>query len=1023
MPLPETVVPVIFNKGIDTKTDDKLVTNKLIQADNAVYTSGVPTKRNGYVKLSSEDLIEGNALLRYKRELLNFGNGKARSYAEPLQNWIDKGNYQALSVDVDSIVKNSNIIINPTSGVTNSIVVTAWDEIKPTVDSTDGSLSLSNLGVRASVFTEKSETYYITDEVISTTGKHPRVATLGNVNYIFYVEGGNLRWKSIGSGNPTALQSDAGALFTDMHTDGIYKIKPFYTGFLCVYKQNTGKVRVAYITSTGVVGTASNTYFAAKTIDVLIDQNLELFTVQDIDEVTAWIVFKDTSDQLQFVTTSFSLSLSSPLDADTSTEEDIRNMTMIKTEKNKIDLYFDVVGTDERNALIKKQPLELGTVASVAATVFKRSVSLASQAFEYNDKNFFTVKFQDILQSSFFTLNTDGCTVAKFAGPLSAGEFYNATILNPFITGTKFPNFLPEVTLDNGKAIGIFPIRNDPTFANTVRYFKQGISAISLDFINFTYTSDELAENAIISGGLTYLYDGNKVTEFGFNTYPETIIVKSVGTLQENTVSPYSFVVTYAWVDNQGKTHRSYASDPVEDDFINPIITVPTLRLTEKDDVEIELWRTLAGGTTYRRVAIVPNDTESDSMDISSVILNSNWTPQLQLATTTGALQPESPQSCRIVKTHKNRVFIAGVDNRNKIQYSKRVSETSTLEFSAFFTLAIDPVGGDITALESMEDWMVIFKRNDILILSGNGPDNLGLGNPYVPPRLIAGDVGALHANATQIMPEGIMFKSEKGIYLLSRELKPIYIGADVEAFNDFTVTSMKLVDDRNEVRITTQGTKEINGNVYTNPVLVFNYHYNVWSVFTNISAVDAQIYEGDYVYLEANGKVNRETEGIYKDNGTDVNIRLTTAWIKLTQLQGFQRVKWIYFLGEYKSKHFLNIEIRYDYKKNEIGGKYYYFPDGNVLRNIPANFDSTFGDDDEFGDSDVFGGDDDGTYDFGLKPDLQKCESIQISVYDSVNSTVAGGGESFNLSAINLQIAQKQGMNKLNRNKKVATV
>ena len=814
MPLPETVVPIIFNQGIDTKTDDKLVTNKLIQADNAVFTTGIPTKRNGYVKLSTEDLIEGNALLRYKRELLNFGNGKARSYAEPVQEWIDKGNYQALSVDVDSIVQNGNIIYNPSSTSTNDVVVTAWDEIKPTVSPTDGTLSLTNLGVRASVFTEKSETYYVSDTVLSETGKHPRVVTLGNLSYIFYVEGNNLILRTTGSTNPTSVSAAFAATFSDLHSDGIYKIRPFYNGLLCAYKQTTGKVRVSYITSEGKEGNVGNLFFPARVIsDDIIDQNLELFTVQDTDEVTAYVVYKDNSDNLKFSTASFSLVFSTAQAVDTGTYTNVQNMLMIKTAKNVVDLYFDDVDrTAERNGLIRKQEIVLGNAGTTAADVFKRSVVLASSAFEYNDKTFFNVKFQDTLQSSFFTINTDGCVVSKFAGPLSAGEFFNP-VLNAFFPivsplTTKYPNFLPEVNITDGKAIGIFPVRGDSSFAATVRYFKQGLSAVTLDFINFTYTSDELLDNAVISGGLTYLYDGNRVSEFGFNAYPETIS-NTGGTLEQNTTSNYSFLTTYLWTDNQGKQHRSFTSDPTESQYTNPTITVPTLRLTEKEDVQIELWRTLAGGTVYRRMAIVENDPTVDSTTISSVINNTAWEVQLQLATTTGALQPESPQSCRIVRTHKNRVFLAGLDNRNKLQYSKQAFEGQTLEFSAFNTILIDPTGGDITALESMEDWLIIFKRNDIFILSGNGPTNLGTGNAYVPPRKIAGDVGAIHANASVVVPDGVMFQSEKGIYVLNRQLKPVYIGADVEAFNNLAVTSMKLVDDANEVRITTTGTEE----------------------------------------------------------------------------------------------------------------------------------------------------------------------------------------------------------------------
>ena len=79
-------------------------------------------------------------------------------------------------------------------------------------------------------------------------------------------------------------------------------------------------------------------------------------------------------------------------------------------------------------------------------------------------------------------------------------------------------------------------------------------------------------------------------------------------------------------------------------------------------------------------------------------------------------------------------------------------------------------------------------------------------------------------------MPEGLMFKSSKGIYLLSRALELKYIGADVEAYNAFDVTSAQLIPTVYEVRFT-----------LTNGVcLVHDYYVDQWSVYTNIAAVDA---------------------------------------------------------------------------------------------------------------------------------------------------------------------------------------
>ena len=82
-------------------------------------------------------------------------------------------------------------------------------------------------------------------------------------------------------------------------------------------------------------------------------------------------------------------------------------------------------------------------------------------------------------------------------------------------------------------------------------------------------------------------------------------------------------------------------------------------------------------------------------------------------------------------------------------------------------------------------------------------------------------------------MPLGLMFKSEKGIYLLGRDFKVVYIGAAVEAYNSMTITSATLLADTNEVRFTTMEGR----------TLVYDYFHNRWATFTGQTAIDSVIY------------------------------------------------------------------------------------------------------------------------------------------------------------------------------------
>lgn len=56
--------------------------------------------------------------------------------------------------------------------------------------------------------------------------------------------------------------------------------------------------------------------------------------------------------------------------------------------------------------------------------------------------------------------------------------------------------------------------------------------------------------------------------------------------------------------------------------------------------------------------------------------------------------------------------------------------------------------------------------------MQGNGPDATGANSDYGDPTLITSDVGCINDNSVVIMPQGLMFQSAKGIYLLDQSLK-----------------------------------------------------------------------------------------------------------------------------------------------------------------------------------------------------------------------------------------------------------
>ena len=135
-----------------------------------------------------------------------------------------------------------------------------------------------------------------------------------------------------------------------------------------------------------------------------------------------------------------------------------------------------------------------------------------------------------------------------------------------------------------------------------VKKYTSDFSAVN-NFFDAT-----LGDNLHVAGGLLKMYDGEKFVEHGFLEIPKAPVLYSEttlgGVLQAGT---YYYVVVYAWKDRFGQIHRSAPSSPltytVSGDNKKPTITVFTAAFTNKENVEIEVYRTEKNGSTFYKRA------------------------------------------------------------------------------------------------------------------------------------------------------------------------------------------------------------------------------------------------------------------------------------------------------------------------------------------------------------------------------------------------------------------------------------
>jgi len=617
-----------------------------------------------------------------------------------------------------------------------------------------------------------------------------------------------------------------------------------------------------------------------------------------------------------------------------------------------------------------------------------RSVGLASKAFVVGTDTLVCVVHDSTLQGTFFVINSNGIVVSKMM-PGQAG-------------GLPAKQVLPSVTVDSSNNV-YFPAQIKTKFVSNgnTTFFLKGISLETIAFSpSSPYISREISQNLLIAGGYVQAYDGSNPVELGFHFFPENITATPSTTGGSMAAGTYAYYVVYAWQDRWGQMHRSTPSVAIQAVIASGstgsvAFSLPTLRVTAKSGVMIEVYRTTASGTTAYLVTSFSsptmNSTTSDTVAFTDTNADSSITANTILYTTGNVLGNDAPPSAYLLDVNKNRCVIAGLEDPLSWGYSQQSQQGSGIAFSSYFISRMDPLGGPITAVKFMDDKIVFFKNSYIFFVSGDGPDNTGNNNTFTQPILVTTDVGCVNPKSCVLTPQGLMFQTAKGIYLLERSLQVSYIGADVEAYNSQTITAATLIEDKNQVRFL----------VSSGVTLVYDYYFGQWSTFTNHTGTDAGLWKGTtYVYARSNGQVYQEDSSTYLDASLPFALVIQTAWIKLNSLQGFQRVKKGWFLGDYLSEHQLRVQVAYDY--NDYFSEQHLFNATNLLGSEYYGQSGT-----TYGSESPYGGVSTSAYQFRLNLAQHRCQAIQFQ-FDDIQNPITG--PSYSISDLQLEVGLKKG-------------
>lgn len=1006
MALQKQALNIPFAQGVDTKTDPNQVPiGKFARLINAIFTKGKRfQKRNGYGLLPSLPDTSNKSLPTYKDNLLALGSS-LNELSINSASWYNKGTINSVKVAVNPVVRNTSsqqtVDVSATSTGLSCVV---WKDL-------DG-----NNYYR--IIDTNSGNVLVASGTLESGAVFARVNLLGSnfiISYLVTITSTvHLRYIAIPAVTPTMPSAPMDISTLVLNINAAYDAVSINGNLYFAWNSSGGggNIRLAFIDTT----------FTLHVVITLPGQNANLISMTtDSVGVVIWLSFINGAGTLKCA--AFSALLAPILPVTTITSGIVGTALTSAAYNGTLTMYYQNTNTYSYSSVRSDYVshvtcTQTGTVGS--PSVLLRSVGIASKAFIYNHNPYLLVTYGGDFQPTYFLIDDSGNVISKLAYGNGGGYAINQVLSNAVLYDTT-------VLIGNLFKDLVIPVNKSQGVTTTGGFYGQtGINISSFTFA-ITPQTLEIAQVLVINGGIVRMYDGVKPVELGFNLWPEDLGYTTITTTGSMTSQLYNYQAVYEWTDSQGNIHRSAPSVPLVVDLTSAgtstnkvTVNIPTLRITYKtglNSARVVLYRwSLAQQNFYQVTSItmpVANSTTTDSVQFVDTQSDSAIIGNPLIYTTGGIIENIAPPPANAMSLYRSRLFLIDAEDTNLIWFSKQVIENTTIEMSDLFTKFLSPNitssgnAGPTETLYAMDDKLLASKAESFFYMTGNGPDNTGAQDDFSEFIFITSTIGCENQFSFAFTPNGVVFESNKGIWLLGRDLSTSYIGAPVEEFNDSIVLSALTIPGTNQVRFTLD----------TGETLMYDYYFDQWGEFQNIPGLFSCIFQGLHTFINSFGQVLQETPGLYLDASHPVLMSFTTGWLNMAGVQGFQRAYYFYLLGIYLTPHKLQIQIAYDY-------------DNSVTQQTvisPDNFSPVLGADPILGGLSPLGGP--GPVEqWQVFLERQKCQAFQITLnelYDSQFNVAYGAGlykagAGLYLSGMNLVVGQKSGYPRLNPSRSV---
>jgi hypothetical protein len=616
-----------------------------------------------------------------------------------------------------------------------------------------------------------------------------------------------------------------------------------------------------------------------------------------------------------------------------------------------------------------------------AAQDFMRSCGLESRSFKIGIEYYVMLSYESTTQSTYFM-----CCIRGVDG--------NGSMVSQILSGNAGKSRIRASGLTSVPVSGSTATMSVPKQTNVIASngtFQPVRSVFNVSLSMTTPQAPQEAAGTFFLPGGAMMQVINGIQDLSFHAlFPEPpTLTTTVGGAMTPSAT-YSYVSVYGFITADGRIVRSSPSTPTSvtlgagDSAVQ--VTTSCLRIkTGLADqagyrsVFIEVYRAgpaAAGATGYNRTATMFSSFVQDAEPVTDVMSDANAATGEILYTTGNVLSNLPPPPGNLLSLNANRCGVVNSQDTEEFWFSGEYKDGLGIKFNPLLKMRVSGDGyGGITAVTAMDGRWILFKSQAIYVISGDGPNDLGQGS-FNPPQAASLSIGTVIPASVVSTPDGIMFQSAAGIYLLTRGLAVQYLGAPIEKYTMAeNVVGASLIYGSTQVRFVTASGR----------CLVWDYYHQRWYTFqlrvtrsgVASTVVGCANLTSGWCYAMANGDIWQETPGVY----SDVNVTTTAIvpsvgfpQVNVGGLAGFQRCYGVLLEGEYVGDHTLQVSASLDL--------------GTVTEPTRSLAVTT------------------GPYLYEVLFANQKCSAIQVNL----TCALAAGSGAFRLSGASLVVGLKRG-------------